>query len=87
VVVPVECQVRDAGPGSVTVLLLTDFVSAAPGSPPVTQVSVFPVAVHWARGDWKVLPTPAKDYSGLTATPGSPQAASLGWLPLAWGRS
>src|SRR6202035_5732813 len=87
VVSPVECQVRDAGTDRVTVLLLVDLVSTVPGAGTVTRVSVFAVAVHWAAGDWKVLPAPAGDYSRLTAVPGSGQAASLGWLPLAWGQS
>lgn len=87
VVSPVECQVRDIGTDRVTVLLLTDLVSAVPGAGTVTRAVVFAVAVHWAAGDWKVLPTPAADYSRLTAVPGSAQAVSLGWLPLAGGLS
>jgi hypothetical protein len=87
VVSPVECQVRDAGPDRVTVLLLMDLTSTVPGAGIITRVSVFPVAVHWLAGDWKVLPTPTTDYAQLTAVPDSQQAASLGWLQLAWGRS
>jgi hypothetical protein len=82
VVSPVECQVRDIGTDRVTVLLLVDLISTVPGAGTVTRVSVFAVAVHWAAGNWKVLPTPAADYSRLTAVPGSRQAASLGWLQL-----
>ena len=85
-VAPVECQVRGVRPDRVTVLLLTDLTSTVPGTGTVTRVSVFAVAVHWAAGDWRVLPTPGTDYSGLTAVPGSGQAASLGWLPLSWGQ-
>ena len=84
---PVECQVRDTGTDRVTVLLLMDLISTVPGAGTITRAVVFAVAVHWAAGDWKVLPTPAADYSGLTAVPGSGQAASLGWLPLAGGQS
>jgi hypothetical protein len=87
VVSPMECQVRDIGTDRVTVLLLVDLVSVVPGAGAVTRAVVFAVAVHWAAGDWRVLPTPAGDYSGLTAVPGSGLAASVGWLPLAWGQS
>ena len=72
---------RQRGPG--------DGAPAVPTSSPprrdsgtTTKIGVFPVALHWAQGDWKVLPTPATDYSGLTAEPGSAQAASLGWQQL-----
>jgi hypothetical protein len=80
--VPVECQVRDVRPDAVTVLLLSDFITRTPAQGTQDRVSVFPVALHWADGDWKVLPSPATDYSGLDAQPGSPQAAALGWLQL-----
>ena len=81
-VIPVEYQVLYAGPDKVTMLLLADFVTTVPGQAAVTRVAVFPVPVHWARGDWKVLPFPATDYSGLAAEPGSPQAAQFGWQDL-----
>jgi hypothetical protein len=83
---PVECQVRDAGTDRVTVLLLMDLISTVPGAGYITRASVFPVAVHWAAGDWKVLPTPATSYARLIAVPGTGQASSLGWLPLSWGQ-
>ena len=56
--------------------------SMVPGAGTITRASVFPVAVHWAAGDWRILPTPATSYARLTAAPGSQQAASLGWLQL-----
>jgi hypothetical protein len=80
--VPVECQVRGIQPDAVTVLLLADFITSTPGTGTQDRVSVFPVALHWANQDWKVLPSPVTDYSGLDAQPDSPQAAALGWLEL-----
>jgi hypothetical protein len=79
---PLECQVRGIGRDRVTVLLLLDLISVVPGAGTITRASVFPVAVHWAAGDWRILPTPATSYARLTAAPGSQQAASLGWLQL-----
>ena len=79
---PQEYQVRDVGADRVTVLLLADIIGTTPGQGTSTKAGVFPVALHWAQGDWKVLPAPATDYSGLTAEPGSAQSASLGWQEL-----
>jgi hypothetical protein len=79
---PQEYQVRDVSADRVTVLLLADIIATTPGQGTTTKVGVFPVALHWAQGDWKVLPTPATGYSGLIAEPGSAQAASLGWQEL-----
>jgi hypothetical protein len=79
---PQEYQVRDVSADRVTVLLLADIIGTTPGQGTTTKVGVFPVALHWAQGDWKVLPTPVTDYSALTAEPGSAQAASLGWQEL-----
>lgn len=81
-IVPVEYQVQGVGPDKVTVLLLSDFISTTPGQGTTTGIGVFPVALHWSTGDWKVLPVPPRDYSAITAEPGSPQAASLGWQEL-----
>jgi hypothetical protein len=79
---PAEYQVRDASPDTVTVLLLSDLTSTTPGQGAMTQVIVFPVAVHWAGADWRVLRNPAGSWAGLAAEPGSPQAAALGWQDL-----
>lgn len=79
---PVEYQVRDVAPDRVTVLLLCDFVTTLPDQGTQTKVGVFPLALHWAQNDWKVLPQPSADYENLSADPGSPQAASLGWQQL-----
>ena len=80
--VPVEYQAEGTRPDNVTVLLLSDFISTTPGQGTVTGIGVFPLALHWSTGDWKVLPVPGRDYSAITAEPGSPQAASLGWQEL-----
>jgi hypothetical protein len=77
--VPVEVQVRDVTPGQVTVLFLGDFIGTVSGQGTQTRIGVFPVAVRWSGGDWHMLPSPAENYESLTADPGSPQAAALGW--------
>jgi hypothetical protein len=81
-VAPLECQVRMAGADRVTVLLLAEFNAVSPGAGMQLGYGVFPVALHWSGGDWKVLPTPARDYTGLAAQPDSAQAVALGWLDL-----
>ena len=80
--VPVEYQVQGVSADKVTVLLLSDFISTTPGQGTVTGIGVFPVALHWSTGDWKVLPVTPEDYSRLAAEPGGPQAAALGWQEL-----
>lgn len=79
---PVEYQTRGVTADTVTVLLLCDYITTAPEQGTTTRAAVFPVPVHWAAGDWKVLPLAGTDYSGLGAEPDSPQAASLGWQDL-----
>jgi hypothetical protein len=79
---PVEYQVRGVSSSTVTVLLLSDLISTAPGQGTVTEVTVFPVAMHWAEADWKILSNPVGDYRTLTAVPGTPQAAADGWQDL-----
>ena len=77
-----EYQVIDPAPDTVTVLLLSDFISTTPAQGSTTGIGVFPVTLHWSAGDWKILPAPPRSYAGLAAEPGSPQAASLGWQDL-----
>jgi hypothetical protein len=79
---PVEYQVRDVSPDRATVLLLSDFITTLPGRGTQTRVGVFPVPVHWAQDDWKVLPQASANYENLSADPDSPQAAALGWQEL-----
>jgi hypothetical protein len=79
---PMEVQVRDVAPDQVTVLLLADFTTTVQGQGTQVKAGVFPVRVHWAQGDWKVLPTPSADYGNLSAEPDSAAAASLGWQQL-----
>jgi hypothetical protein len=78
----VEYQVRGASPRGVTVLLLAYYTTTLPGQQPETSTGVYPAAMHWARGDWKILAPSGPDYSGLDARPGTPQAAAGGWQPL-----
>jgi hypothetical protein len=68
---PAEYQVRDVSADQVTVLLLADYVSTVPGQGTQTSIGVFPLRMHWAEGDWKILPPGSADYSGLAAGPGS----------------
>jgi hypothetical protein len=79
---PVEYQVRDVTAGSVTVLLLSDFTTAQPGTGTQTRVGVFSFRMHWTEGDWKVAVPGSASYVNLAAEPFSPQAAALGWQEL-----
>lgn len=77
---PVEYQVRGVTPDQVTVLLLATDVITLPSQGTQSRVGVYPLRMHWTEDDWKILaPDPGADYSKLSAVPGSPQAASLGW--------
>jgi hypothetical protein len=79
----VEYQVRaGAGPRQVTVLLLAYYTPQLPGQQPQTSTGVYPAAMRWAHGDWKILAPSGASYPGLDAQPGSARAASLGWQPL-----
>jgi hypothetical protein len=79
---PVEYQVLHVSANRVTVLLLSDFITTVPGQGTVTRTGVFPVRLHWAEGDWKILPPNNTTYSDMNAEPSSPQAAALGWQAL-----
>jgi hypothetical protein len=78
----VEYQVRGASPGRVTVVLLAYYTTTLPGQQGQTSTGVYPAAMHWARGDWKILAPSGPGYSGLEARPGTSQAAADGWQPL-----
>jgi hypothetical protein len=79
---PIEYQVRGVTTSRVTVLLLCDFVAAMPGGGTQTTIGVFPVRLHWTENDWSILPPKTTSYADLTAEPGSPRAAQLGWQSL-----
>jgi hypothetical protein len=79
---PIEYQVRSVTAHRVTVLLLCDFVATMPSGGTQTTIGVFPVRLHWTANDWKILPPKTTSYADLTAEPGSPQAAELGWYSL-----
>jgi hypothetical protein len=79
---PVEYQVQDVTANQVTVLLLCDYVTTLPGQGTQTRIAVYPLRVHWADGDWKILTPASTSYTDLAAEPGSPQAASNGWQEL-----
>jgi hypothetical protein len=82
VVDPVEYQVRGVTPDQVTILLLCDFISTLPSQGTQTRIGVFPMRMHWAEADWKVLASDNSSYTSLSAEPGSPQAAENGWQSL-----
>jgi hypothetical protein len=79
---PAEYQLRDTSADQVTVLLLSDFIATTPADGTQTQVGVYPLRMHWADGDWKILAPGSTDYSDLAADPDSSQAASKGWQEL-----
>jgi hypothetical protein len=79
---PVEYQLRDATADQATVLLLANYTTSLPGAGTKTSIAVFPLRMHWAGGDWKILKPDATDYSSLRATPGTDQATADGWLEL-----
>jgi hypothetical protein len=79
---PVAYQVRDVTPDQVTVLLLCDFITTLPSQGTETRVGVFPMRMHWAQADWKVLASDNSSFASLAAEPGSPQAAENGWQSL-----
>lgn len=79
---PAEYQVRDASADQVTVLLLARYTISLPGTGTKSSNAVFPLRMHWAGGDWKVLKPDGATYTSLAAAPGSDQASSLGWQEL-----
>jgi hypothetical protein len=79
---PVEYQVRDVAADQATVLLLCDYVTTQPAQGTQTRIAVYPLRMHWAEGDWKILAPSGTTYTNLAAEPGSPQAASDGWQEL-----
>jgi hypothetical protein len=79
---PVEYQVRDVTADQVSVLLLSDLVITLPAQGTQTRIAVYPLRMHWAQDDWKILAPDNASYLKLAAEPGSPQAASDGWQEL-----
>jgi hypothetical protein len=79
---PAEYQVRAVNADQVTVLLLADYVITLPGQGTQARIGVYPMPMHWAQGDWKILTPGTTSYSGLAVEPGSPQAAADGWQEL-----
>ena len=77
---PVEYQVRDVTADQVHRPLLADDVPDSSRVSAPRPVSVSTAAVALDRDHWKILqPAKGATYSDLSAVPGSPQAASLGW--------
>ena len=80
---PVEYQVKDATASQVEVLLLADYDVTLPGQGTQAKVGIYPLGMHWAEGDWKILPPETTvDYSSLLTQPGTAQAAADGWQEL-----
>lgn len=78
---PVQYQIRTQNADEVSVLLLCDYTTSTPDAGTQTRIGVFPITVRWAAADWKITDTAGDttDYSSLSATPGSAQAAADGW--------
>ncbi|MEV1013281.1 hypothetical protein AB0I89_22005 [Micromonospora sp. NPDC049801] len=79
---PAAYQLRDATPDTTTVLVLGYLSTTAPGRQVASTIGVYPIRLHWAATDWKVLPpdpADATDYTSLAAPPGSVEAAARGW--------
>ena len=80
---PVEYQLRDVSADQATVILLTDLDITLPGQSTAAKVSLFPLQMHWADGDWKILaPQQTGDLGSLLTQPGTSQAAKAGWQEL-----
>ncbi len=79
---PAEYQLRDASDDQATVLLLANYTTSLPGAGTKSSIAVFPLRMHWADGDWKILKPGTTDYSSLRATPGTSQATADGWQEL-----
>lgn len=80
---PVEYQVKDATADEAMVLLLADYDVTLPGQATQAKVGLYPLGMHWAQDDWKILaPETSTDYSALLTQPGTRQAAADGWQEL-----
>jgi hypothetical protein len=84
---PVEFQTRNATSDRVEVVLLAYLTVTTPAQGVENRLGVFPILIAWERGDWRWTnqrqPSDVStDYQALSAQPGSPQAAALGWREL-----
>jgi hypothetical protein len=80
---PVEYQVKHVTASQVMVLLLADYDVTLPGDGTQARIGLYPLSMHWAEGDWKILsPETSVDYSSLLTQPGTSQAAEDGWQEL-----
>jgi len=78
-----QYQLRNVKANTITVLLLADYSQMLPSADSKVSLGVFPMRMHWADGDWKVMPsTGDTDYSSLAVQPGSVEAESAGWQNL-----
>ncbi|MEV6968625.1 hypothetical protein AB0M47_26270 [Hamadaea sp. NPDC051192] len=82
---PVAYQIRDVSADKVVVLLLGYYTTSTPGQGIKSEVGVWPLEMHWADDDWKVLKpgvTKETDYNPLAARPGTADAIAKGWQEL-----
>lgn len=82
---PAAFQLRAVTEDSMTVLLLSYLTTVDSNGTIASRAIVQPVEMHWANGDWKLLPPgPASeaDYSALATQPGTADAAAKGWQVL-----
>jgi hypothetical protein len=80
-VVPVMYQVRQMSPVRLTVLLLCDVTQTARGVVR-ERVEVTAAPLHWTAVSWRLLPSAPPGLSALLATPGTADAAAMGWKPM-----
>lgn len=82
---PAAFQLRAVTADSMTVLLLSYLTTIDSSGTIASRAIVQPVEMHWADGDWKLLPPgPASqaDYSALATQPGTAEAMAKGWQVL-----
>jgi hypothetical protein len=81
---PVQYQIKTQSTDQVSVLLLCDYTTTTPNAGSQTRIGVFPITVHWAAADWKLVDTTGDttDYSSLSVIPDSSQATADGWQDL-----
>jgi hypothetical protein len=77
---PAQYQVRDADSDRVLVLLLSYLTTTSPAQGTQTRVIVLPCPMHWTGSDWRLEKAGDADYTDFQATPGTSEAAGVGWL-------
>lgn len=77
---PVQYQLGSTSSDRIVVVLLADYTETIAGQIS-EKIGVFPLVMHWADGDWKLDEfDTSRDWSELSATPGTTVATADGWL-------